>query len=295
MVQPPEESEVLLTLKAFDIVENKWEKLQPSWFTKENKKFAEGGFRDAFLARSKGDSKKWVIKQYKKEKMTLIEDALHFSAVDHTRKQVQMHAAAKSNALRFAKKATSSLGESFHFHEIFFSRIDDLPVTVEEYVPGIFQKYVNNTGNCGKPPSEKYMDVYAKAETLCHFSYIDTNREMMLLDLQGSMYELYDPEIVTTILQEEEGGETNFFAGNLTMQAISTFMQELTFLSWVYLLYHLKDFKFLTWLGSLTFLLPFDLAFCFCCQDAKVVQFGLFKDSPLFLLILLHVLRCTRC
>ena len=49
---------------------------------------------------------------------------------------------------------------------------------------------------------------------------------MMLLDLQGSMYELYDPEIATTILQEEEGGETNFCAGNLTMQAISTFMQE---------------------------------------------------------------------
>ena len=47
----------------------------------------------------------------------------------------------------------------------------------------------------------------------------------MLLDLQGSMYESYDPENATTILQEERG-ETNFCAGNLTMQAISTFMQE---------------------------------------------------------------------
>ena len=49
---------------------------------------------------------------------------------------------------------------------------------------------------------------------------------MMLLDLQGSMCELYDPEIATTILQEEEGGETNFCAGNLTIQVISTFKQE---------------------------------------------------------------------
>ena len=85
--------------------------------------------------------------------MTLIEDALHdhLSAVDHTRKQVQVHAAAKSIALRFAKKAPASFGESFHFHYFLFSKTDDLPVTVEEYVPGIFQKYVNKTGNGRKP------------------------------------------------------------------------------------------------------------------------------------------------
>ena len=50
LVQPLDESEVLLTLEAFDIVKSKWDKLKPSWFTKEHKKFVEGGFRDAFLA-----------------------------------------------------------------------------------------------------------------------------------------------------------------------------------------------------------------------------------------------------
>ena len=62
-------------------------------------------------------------KQYKKEKMTLIEDALHLSAVDHTCKQVQMHAAAKSIALRFAKKAPPSFHENFHFYEFFSPKL----------------------------------------------------------------------------------------------------------------------------------------------------------------------------
>ena len=43
---------------------------------------------------------------------------------------------------------------------------------------------------------------------------------MMLVDLQGSMYKLF-PEIATSILQEEEGGETNFCAGNLTIHNIN--------------------------------------------------------------------------
>ena len=48
---------------------------------------------------------------------------------------------------------------------------------------------------------------------------------MMLSDLHDCMYELYDPEIATTILQEVEG-ETTFCSGNLSMQAISTFMED---------------------------------------------------------------------
>ena len=44
------------------------------------------------------------------------------------------------------------------------------------------------------------VEIYAKAESLSHFSYNESNKELMLLDQQGADYRLYDPEIATTTL-----------------------------------------------------------------------------------------------
>lgn len=46
---------------------------------------------------------------------------------------------------------------------------------------------------------------------------------MILLDLQGSGFDLYDPEIATASLLDEEDGEVYFCAGNLTNVAIEIF------------------------------------------------------------------------
>ena len=40
--------------------------------------------------------------------------------------------------------------------------------------------------------------IFEKAECLVHFSYVESPKKLMLLDLQGAEYNLYDPEIATT-------------------------------------------------------------------------------------------------
>ena len=66
---------------------------------------------------------------------------------------------------------------------------------MEEFVPGEFQKYVNNHETCYAPVMEDLHEVYAKVECLVHFSYTFSEGKMMLVDLQGLMFKLYDPEI----------------------------------------------------------------------------------------------------
>ena len=73
----------------------------------------------------------------------------------------------------------------------------DVPVTVEQFVPGEFRKYVNNDGQCCFLNEESKDEILNKAEYLAHFSYVDSNGKLMLLDLHGSDYILYDPEIAT--------------------------------------------------------------------------------------------------
>ncbi|CAB3986218.1 Transient receptor potential cation channel subfamily M member 6 [Paramuricea clavata] len=51
-----------------------------------------------------------------------------------------------------------------------------------------------------------------------------SNKKMMLLDIQGSMFNLYDPEIATAELNDE--GEFYFCAGNLSCLSISKFNSE---------------------------------------------------------------------
>ena len=51
--------------------------------------------------------------------------------------------------------------------------------------------------------------------------------EFLLLDLQGTGYRLYDPEIASTILVNTEGS-INFCIGNLSVQAIEGFFEKHT-------------------------------------------------------------------
>ena len=48
----------------------------------------------------------------------------------------------------------------------------------------------------------------------------------MLLDIQGSMYSLYDPEIATALLNDDldNTGEVYFCAGNLSHLGINKFL-----------------------------------------------------------------------
>ena len=50
-----------------------------------------------------------------------------------------------------------------------------------------------------------------------HYSYQISEKKLMLLDIQGSSFELYDPEITTTdLLVSDASLDVNFCAGNLS-------------------------------------------------------------------------------
>ena len=60
---------------------------------------------------------------------------------------------------------------------------------------GKFDKYINNDG---KLCYGRHKIISEKAEFLVHYSYEKSNHELMLLDIQGCGYRLFDPEIDIT-------------------------------------------------------------------------------------------------
>ena len=194
----------------------------------EETKFDSGAFRDAFRARCVDKSPylsgEWVIKKYRDEAITTIKEQLKMSIEDHTRKQVQMHADARNLTARFVTKVPSEFGEEFTYGKVFYSELDNCPVTVEEYVPGVFTKYINNDGDIVESCDEDSSEIFQKAECLVHFTYSFSENKLMVLDIQGSGFKLYDPEIVTTDLMEK--GEVYFCAGNLSTISITNFAEK---------------------------------------------------------------------
>ena len=65
---------------------------------------------------------------------------------------------------------------------------------MEEFIPGDFEKHVNSSrGFCG----DAEIDLSQKAECLVHYTYERSDKNLMLLDIQGCGYLLCDPEIAS--------------------------------------------------------------------------------------------------
>ena len=92
-------------------------------------------------------------------------------------------------------------------------------ITVEEFINGEFVKYLNNTGELCTEANDEHGQ---KAECLAHFSFVKPEKKLMLVDIQGSGANLYDPEVASLELQDD--GEILFCAGNLSKMAIDTFI-----------------------------------------------------------------------
>ena len=70
-----------------------------------------------------------------------------------------------------------------------------------KYAPATFTKYINNTGNiCGDPASS----ICQKAECLTHYSYARSDAELMVVNIQGCNYTMFDPEIPCLIQRNPE-------------------------------------------------------------------------------------------
>ena len=215
LVKPKPKEEAVLQLEQFDVKTREWHYKGNLELAIESTKFDSGAFRDAFKGEeiNKQGGKVWVVKLYNDKATNTIRDDLCSTLEDHARKQVQMHEVARHVTKGFSMKAPGEFGECFSYNHVFFTKFKDTVATVEEFIPGAFMKYVNNDGECVHPPetcSSDCKEVFAKAETLVHYSYYASNNQMMILDIQGSMHHLYDPEISTESLRAEETNEVYF-------------------------------------------------------------------------------------
>lgn len=93
-------------------------------------------------------------------------------------------------------------------------------MTVEEFIDGKFTKYLNNTVDCCVDKTDV---IGQKAQCLTYFSYEKSGKKLMLLDIKGSGYELFDPEIASQELFDDST-EVLYCAGNLTQMAIGKFV-----------------------------------------------------------------------
>ena len=136
--------------------------------------FASGGFREAFKATSdtlEFSGVTWVIKKYLKG---TLEDIIKTNQTveNHTRKAVQMHHLARNFTSQLKEKVEkerlTEFGTTFHYKKVFLGKMSDGDyVTIEEFIAGVFVKYISNYG-----------DIYAKDDVLCdkaqcfsHFTY----------------------------------------------------------------------------------------------------------------------------
>jgi hypothetical protein len=106
---------------------------------------------------------------------------------------------------------------------------DGQPVTVEEFVPGAFTKYVNNDGLCiqTSEASESIEEIFQKAQALVRYTYVVSRQKLMLSDIQGSAYSLNDPEIATKDFSDIDD-KVYFCCGNLSSISIDNFLDQHT-------------------------------------------------------------------
>jgi len=224
LIKPVAYDTVSLALESFDIVNKIWKRHEAEEFDIEKESFGTGGFRHPFRATKKG--KLWVVKKFREDTWHTLEPLLgDITLAYHTRKQVQMHMAAKEILNRLKKNIKDIeefFGEMFSYDTIYFALLGDLPVTLEPFLPGKFCKYINNNGIPEKPgPGDE--DLYEKAEAVSHFSLAESGGKLLLLDLQGVGHNLCDPEIATSSINQNGQDEQFFCAGNPQDHAYETF------------------------------------------------------------------------
>ena len=228
----------------------------------------ECGFRVAFKASCSTpwdafNAKSWVVKKFLPKTLEAVQ-LLDQTPEEHARHLVQMHCLAcyfvQQFAKRIAREAATISFESFVFQKVYLGVTDSGEVvTIEEFISGTFTKYINNTGFLFAPEDNV---IGQKAETFVHFSYELSNENLMAVNIQGSSFDLYDPEIANSD-QAANVNEMLFCAGNLNAVAMSNFKSQHKCNMFCKLL-HLKELSQSVWYNVLlmkiktTWLCPFD-------------------------------------
>ena len=145
---PPKLSRGLVTLQLeeFSVEEKKWLDPFDVRLSLKRDKFASGGFRDAFECTALSGLKgRFVLKKYKEDQVESI--IANFGSLEiHTRKVVQMHALARHFTKCLSNEIPPDFGASFLYNKLYYGKLDEQCITIEQYLDGDFRKYINNTG-----------------------------------------------------------------------------------------------------------------------------------------------------
>ena len=144
---------------------------------------------------------------------------------EHVRKSVQMHNLARYLTCKYQlamKEICVNPDECFLYSKCYLGKIRSSGefVTIEEFCSGEFFKFINNTGEIMK---HKFLDMQEKAETLAHFSYIKSEKNLIITDIQGCGFKLFDPEIATVESPFDKEQKLLFCVGNLSKIAYTNF------------------------------------------------------------------------
>ena len=136
---------------------------------------------------------------------------------------MQKHYLAENCAAKLKDELIASdneilFGETLSYKKIYVGMINWEYVTVDEFVDGAFCKYININGYISQGGNDDPLT--KKAECLAHFFYERSQKEVMLLDIQGCGSCLFDPEIASKQL---EPNNLLFCTGNLSQNAIQNF------------------------------------------------------------------------
>ena len=178
------------------------------WVTQKTRKSRT--FLNAFKATDIADGSKWFMKNM--EGMIL---------EDHARKRVQLHSAAGNIAQWCAKTALPEFGEKFQYRKVHCGFLNDVAVTVEEFIHGQFAKYINNDGKYKMLPLGEMKSVCQKAQSLVHYSYKDiyapwhTGKHVQFMRPRNCFF-----WVIWWIRWDL------FLSGNLSGHAISNFVKE---------------------------------------------------------------------
>ena len=100
---------------------------------------------------------------------------------------IQPHAKLFSDTPRLHRQ---SLVKHSNMGKFFFGFLNDVLVTVEEFIDGHFAKYINGDGKCKTLPLGDMKHAYQKAQPLVYCSYKLSKRKFMLLDIRENMNNL---------------------------------------------------------------------------------------------------------
>lgn len=215
-----------VTLYSFNLSKIEWVPVPtPIDFQIADEAFGTGGFRKTYKATSRTPGfcrQTWVLKRYIPNAIEGIE-ATNQTIEGHTRKAVRLHSLAHNCALQLKEKIDKGdltrFGTTFEYSKVYMGKtIGGEYVTIEEYIDCEFVKYINNNVNL----CQKGNEISDKAECFAQFTYEKSEGKVIVLDIQGAKYSLYDPETASSELLSGDG-IIQFCNGNLSLDAIKTF------------------------------------------------------------------------